>query len=89
MWNQGKLDEAMEMYQKALGIRIKALGPDHHTTIIAVGALAEVLLELGRVQEARDVFGDAVSRAHGVWPDPSHKRVQEIEALGKRLDEAE
>ena len=44
-------DELVEAYRKALGIRMKVLGPGHPDTARSFNALANVLLEQGKEQQ--------------------------------------
>ncbi|KAL3938790.1 MAG: hypothetical protein SGBAC_006376 [Bacillariaceae sp.] len=58
--NQGKLEEAMALYQKALDIRLKVLGPDHEGTAGAYVGLANVEHDQGRPEEAMVLFQKAL-----------------------------
>eukprot|EP00729_Bicosta_minor_P033047 gene33047-biopygen7888 len=53
---QGKSDEAMEMYQKALAIRIKALGPDHPSTADTYYNMALLAENQGQLAKALELF---------------------------------
>jgi tetratricopeptide (TPR) repeat protein len=50
--NQGRYGEAEPLYQRALAIREKALGPDHPSTVLSVRNYALFLRERGRAAEA-------------------------------------
>jgi hypothetical protein len=51
-------------------------GPDHHDTLIAASALANVLYEMGRFAEARDLNEDTLARQRRIlgWDHPDTQR---------------
>jgi tetratricopeptide (TPR) repeat protein len=58
---QGKLQEALPLYQRALAIREKALGPNHPNVVSVLTNYAATLRRLGRHTEAEAL----VKRAAG------------------------
>ena len=54
--NQGHYEGAKLEFQRVVTGNEKTLGPDHPSTVISVGGLAECLLEQGREQEAEQLF---------------------------------
>jgi tetratricopeptide (TPR) repeat protein len=55
--DQGKLDEAEKMYQRALQEREKAWGPDHTSTLNTVGNL---YANQGKLDEAEEMYQRAL-----------------------------
>lgn len=53
--DQGKLNEAEEMYQRALAGKEKAFGPDHTSTLDKVNNLASLYYVQGKVKEAEEM----------------------------------
>ncbi|KAJ5110529.1 FAD-binding monooxygenase [Penicillium argentinense] len=51
-YDQGKLEKAEEMYQRALAGYEKTLGPDHPSTLASVSNLGLVLDSQGKYEEA-------------------------------------
>ena len=51
-WAQGRYDEAEPLYQRALTIREKALGPAHPNVATALENYASLLREMDRIPEA-------------------------------------
>jgi tetratricopeptide (TPR) repeat protein len=51
-YDQGKLQEALPLYQRALAISEKALEPDQADVVIALTKYAAALRQLGRDTEA-------------------------------------
>ena len=58
--DQGKLDEAEKMYQRALQGYEKALGPDHTSTLKTVNNLGKVYADQGKLDEAEKMFQRAL-----------------------------
>jgi tetratricopeptide (TPR) repeat protein len=58
--SQGKLDDAMEMYGKALEIRKKTLGEDHFTVAVTYNNMAGVLQLQGKLDDAMEMYGKAL-----------------------------
>ena len=61
--NQGRYGEAEPLYQRALAICEKALGPDHPDTATTRASYAGLLRKTGRGAEAANVAG--VDQAFG------------------------
>ena len=47
LWDQGKLEEAKAMYERALAGQERALGADHPDTLQTVNNLADLLNDTG------------------------------------------
>jgi tetratricopeptide (TPR) repeat protein len=58
--NQSRLDEAEEMYERALQGREKALGPDHTSTLQTVNNLGLLYADQGRLDEAGEMYKRAL-----------------------------
>ena len=54
--DQGHLDEAKKMYERALTGREKTLGPDHPNTLSSVNNLAILLKQQGNLDEAKKMY---------------------------------
>lgn len=54
--DQWKLKEAEEMFQKALQNNVKALGPDHLSTLITVSSLGTVYRIHGKLEQAEEMY---------------------------------
>jgi len=52
----GDYPRALELYQKALAVREKALGPDHPDTATSYNNLAGVYYRMGDYKSALDLF---------------------------------
>ncbi|RYP25684.1 hypothetical protein DL766_006952 [Monosporascus sp. MC13-8B] len=59
-YNQGKLKEAEEMYQRALQGYEKALGPDHTSTLDTVNNLGLLYSDQGKLKEAKEMYQRAL-----------------------------
>ena len=59
--NQGKYDEAEPLYQRALAIREKALGPDHPDVAESLNNLAELYSNQGKYAEAEPLYKRALA----------------------------
>ena len=57
---QGKLDEAEKMYQRALQGSEKALGPDHTSTLDTVHNLGLLYMDQGKPNEAEKMYQRAL-----------------------------
>ena len=53
--SQGKLDEAMDLFQRALAIFWATIGNNHYITADACYRLAEQLIRVGETDEAKYV----------------------------------
>ncbi|KAJ1467611.1 Tetratricopeptide repeat-domain-containing protein [Baffinella frigidus] len=52
---QGKLDEALELYEKCLAIRVKFLGPDHPDVVDSCNKMVVVYELQGKPEEALEL----------------------------------
>ena len=67
LWAQGDLAAARPLYERALAIREKVLGPGHPHTVSTLNNLARVLLDQGDLAAARAFQERAVaSREKGM-----------------------
>ena len=83
--DQGRLDEALGLYQSVLEIRKRVLGPEHPYTLWTKRNVAEVLLERGQSTEAEDIFREllVVHRIANFEPDAAPSNV--LNGLGRTL----
>jgi tetratricopeptide (TPR) repeat protein len=58
---RGRYDEAMEMYQKALGVTISAFGREHGEVGTTYAKMASVLHQQGRLEEAISMYKKALA----------------------------
>ena len=56
----GEDDTAIQFYKETLRIERKSLGDDHHDVSITLQHVAQVLQNLGNLEEARDYFQEAL-----------------------------
>ena len=59
--NQGKDEEALPLYQRALAIREKALGPEHPETARTLNNLANLYSVQGKDEEALPLYQRALA----------------------------
>jgi tetratricopeptide (TPR) repeat protein len=59
--NQGRLQDAEAIYQRALAGYEKALGPDHISTLQTVNNLGALYADLGRLQDAETMYQRALA----------------------------
>jgi tetratricopeptide (TPR) repeat protein len=74
LYNQGRFSEALPPAQRALGMREKALGPDHREVAVSLNSLAELYRAQGRYADAEPLYKRALAiweKAHG----PDHPEV--------------
>ena len=72
--NQGKYDEALAMYEKALSIRLKKLGDDHPDVADTYNNMAVVYYNQGKYEEALAMYEKALSiRLKKLHPDVDKK----------------
>ncbi|OWT42401.1 protein kinase subdomain-containing protein [Pochonia chlamydosporia 170] len=69
--DQGKLQDAEEMYQRALAGYEAALGSHHPSTLIAVNNLGALYFGQGKLQEAEQMYQRALT-GHEQAPGPDH-----------------
>ncbi|KAF3031307.1 hypothetical protein E8E12_000040, partial [Didymella heteroderae] len=93
--DQGRLDEAEEMYKRALKGKEAALGPHHTSTLDTVNNLGALYADQGKLDEAEEMYKRALKgREAALGPDHTStlRTVNNLGALyadqGK-LDEAE
>ncbi|KAK3946626.1 P-loop containing nucleoside triphosphate hydrolase protein, partial [Pseudoneurospora amorphoporcata] len=68
--DQGRLQEAETMYQRALEGREKALGPDHTSTLDTVNNLGLLYSDQGRLKEAETMYQRALEgKEKALGPD--------------------
>ncbi|MFL5355066.1 tetratricopeptide repeat protein [Archangium sp.] len=66
----GKYEEARSLYERALALRQKALGPEHAVVANSLNSLGTVLAAMGKYAEARDSYERAlVIRRKALGPD--------------------
>jgi len=53
--NQGKYDEAMELYQQALEGQLSAMGDNHPSTLVTIGSMAIVYVNQGKYDKALEL----------------------------------
>jgi tetratricopeptide (TPR) repeat protein len=93
--DQGKLDEAEKMYQRALQGREKAWGPEHTSTLDTVNNLGILYVDLGRLDEAEKMYQRALQGYEKAWGPEHISTLDTVNNLGNlyvdlgRLDEAE
>ncbi|KAN0070370.1 hypothetical protein V8E54_011239 [Elaphomyces granulatus] len=93
--DQGKLDEAEKMYQRALQGYEKALGPDHTSTLDTVNNLGILYADQGKLDEAEKMYQRALQgkeKALGPGHTSTLNTVNNLGLLYKsqgKLDEAE
>jgi tetratricopeptide (TPR) repeat protein len=68
-FGQGKLQEAEEMYQRALAGKEKALSPDHTSTLDTVNNLGNLYYVQEKLKEAEEMYQQALADKKAVGPD--------------------
>ncbi|KAN0069072.1 HET domain containing protein [Elaphomyces granulatus] len=93
--NQGKLDKAEKMYQRALQGKEKAWGPDHTSTLNTVNSLGILYADQGKLDEAEKMYQRALQgKEKALGPDHT-STLNTVNSLGilyadqGKLDEAE
>ena len=69
----GDRDRAVELHEQAVATLHETLGPEHPTSVAALGNLAAALNYANRPEDAEIQLRTAVDRAHLVWGD-NHPR---------------
>ncbi|KAN0078814.1 hypothetical protein V8E54_005327 [Elaphomyces granulatus] len=93
--DQGKLDEAEKMYQRALQEKEKAWGPDHTSTLDTVNDLGALYVDQGKLDEAEKMFQRALQGYEKAWGPDHTSTLDTVNNLGNlyadqgKLDEAE
>ncbi len=67
----GRFEEAERWFRESVELRREQFGPDGLQTMMSIGNVGDVLLELERAEEARALFADLVARADRHAP-PEH-----------------
>ncbi|KAH7135522.1 pfs domain-containing protein [Dendryphion nanum] len=93
--DQGRLDKAEEMYQRALQGKEKAWGLEHTSTLNTVNNLGSLYVDLGRMDEAEKMYQRALQgkeKALGLEHTSTLDTVNNLGSLYEdlgRMDEAE
>jgi tetratricopeptide (TPR) repeat protein len=93
--NQGRYDEAEELYKRVLAGREGKLGPTHPDTLGTVENLANVLTDKGRYDEAEELYKRALAGREGKLGPTHPDTLRTVENLAivladkGRYDEAE
>ncbi|KAN0072988.1 HET domain containing protein [Elaphomyces granulatus] len=93
--DQGKLDEAEKMYQRALQGYEKALGPDHTSTLLTVNNLGLLYADQGKLDEAEKMYQRALQGYEKALGPDHTSTLHTVNNLGNlyadqgKLDEAE
>ena len=93
--DQGKLDEAEKMYQRALQGKEKAWGPDHTSTLDTVNNLGNLYKSQGKLDEAEKMYQQALQGYEKAWGLDHTSTLNTVNNLGNlyksqgKLDEAE
>ncbi|KAI9780438.1 MAG: hypothetical protein M1839_006712 [Geoglossum umbratile] len=93
--DQGKLDEAEKMYQRALQGKEKVWGPDHTSTLGTVNNLGSLYADQGKLDEAEKMYRRALQGYEKAWGPDHTSTLDTVNNLGilyksqGKLDEAE
>ena len=93
--DQGMLQEAEAMYQRALEGFEKAWGPDHTSTLNTVGSLGNLYSKQGMLQEAEAMYQRALEGFEKAWGPDHTSTLNTVHNLGNlyskqgKLQEAE
>ncbi|KAN0067119.1 HET domain containing protein [Elaphomyces granulatus] len=93
--DQGKLDEAEKMYQRALRGDERAWGPDHTLTLDTVNNLGSLYKDQGKLDEAEKMYQRALQGYEKAWGPDHISTLDTVNNLGVlyadqgKLDEAE
>jgi tetratricopeptide (TPR) repeat protein len=80
---QGKLEEALELYQKSLDTKIRAVGPDHASVADTKYRMASVHRHLGKHGDAQQLFREAASVFAMVYGESHEKTVDALEQASR------
>jgi tetratricopeptide (TPR) repeat protein len=75
--DQGKLDKAEEMYERALEGKEKALGPDHTSTLGTVNNLGNLYADQGKLDKAEEMYERALE-GYGQSFNSDHPRCKSL-----------
>ena len=93
--NQGKLEEAEKMYQRALQGKEKAWGPEHTSTLVTVNNLGNLYADQGKLDEAEKMYQRALQGCEKAWGPEHTSTLDTVNNLGLlyadqgKLEEAE
>ena len=69
-WSAGRVDEAIDLFERTLADREHVLGPDHPRTLASRGNLAVAYRSAGRLEQAIDLLERTLAdREHVLGPD--------------------
>ncbi|KAH7160579.1 hypothetical protein B0J13DRAFT_519978 [Dactylonectria estremocensis] len=93
--NQGRLQDAEAMYQRALDGKEEAWGPDHISTLDIVNNLGNLYADQGRLQDAEAMYQRALDGYEKAWGPDHTSTLDTVNNLGNlykaqgRLQDAE
>jgi tetratricopeptide (TPR) repeat protein len=93
--DQGKLEEAEKMYERALRGYEKAWGPDHTSTLDTVNNLGNLYKNQGKLEEAEKMYERALRGKEKAWGPDHTSTLNTVNNLGNlyadqgKLEEAE
>jgi tetratricopeptide (TPR) repeat protein len=93
--DQGKLKEAVEMYQQALKGKEKAWGPEHTSTLDTVNNLGNLYRDQGKLEGAEEMYQRALKGYEKAWGPEHTSTLNTVNNLGNlysdqgKLKEAE
>ncbi|KAK2612718.1 hypothetical protein QQS21_001335 [Conoideocrella luteorostrata] len=80
---QGKLQEAEEMYARALQEKEKTWGPDHTSSLETVHSLGCLYAYQGKLQEAEEMFVPTLQGKEKVWGPDHTSSLATVHSLGR------
>ncbi|KAN0067763.1 hypothetical protein V8E54_014010 [Elaphomyces granulatus] len=83
--DQGKLDEAEKMYQRALQGYEKTLGPDHTSTLHTVNNLGALYADQGKLDEAEKMYQRALQGYEEAWGPDHTSTLDTVNNLGNLI----
>ncbi|CAG9952144.1 unnamed protein product [Clonostachys rosea f. rosea IK726] len=81
-FDQGKMQEAEEMYLRALRGKEKAWGPDHTSTLDTVNNLGSLYKVQGKMQEAEEMYLRALRGMEKAWGPDHTSTLNTVNNLG-------